>query len=193
MSSIQDAAVAFFRRGWTPLPIKAGSKAPEGSAWQKTTYSSEEEVAGAFLEAANVGLLLGAPSGGLVDVDLDAPEARAVAPAILPDTAMVSGRAGSPRSHFWYVVPDPEGRQSFTHRGAGDTLVELRGTGGQTVVPPFSVRWRPRAPVSMPLEWDEVSPRLDPTIFTIKTAERRMAARSPWSSFFGHRQTLPRD
>jgi bifunctional non-homologous end joining protein LigD len=68
-----------------------------------------------------------------------------------------------------------------------------RNAFGQTIVPPFSVRWRPRAPVSMPLEWDEVSPRLDPAIFTIKSAERRMAARSPWSSFFGHRQTLPRD
>ena len=68
-----------------------------------------------------------------------------------------------------------------------------RNASGQTIVPPFSVRWRPGAPVSMPLEWDEVSPRLDPRIFTIRTAERRMAARSPWSSFFGHRQTLPRD
>jgi bifunctional non-homologous end joining protein LigD len=69
----------------------------------------------------------------------------------------------------------------------------MRNAPGQTIVPPFSVRWRPRAPVSMPLEWDEVSARLDPAIFNIKTAERRMAAKSPWSSFFGHRQTLPRD
>lgn len=69
----------------------------------------------------------------------------------------------------------------------------MRNTLGQTIVPPFSVRWRPRAPVSMPLDWDEVSPRLEPTVFTIKTAERRMAAKAPWSSFFGHRQTLPRD
>ncbi len=68
-----------------------------------------------------------------------------------------------------------------------------RNGSGQTIVTPFSVRWRPGAPVSMPLEWDEISPRLDPRIFTIRTAERRMAARSPWSSFFGHRQTLPRD
>ena len=68
-----------------------------------------------------------------------------------------------------------------------------RNASGQTIVPPFSVRLRPHAPVSMPLEWDEISPRLDPTIFTIKTAERRMSARSPWSGFFGHRQTLPRD
>ena len=69
----------------------------------------------------------------------------------------------------------------------------MRNASAQTIVPPFSVRWRPRAPVSMPLEWDEVSPRLDPAIFNIKTAERRMAAKSPWSKFFSHRQTLPRD
>jgi bifunctional non-homologous end joining protein LigD len=62
---------------------------------------------------------------------------------------------------------------------------------GQTIVPPFSVRWRPRAPVSMPLDWDEVSPRLDPAMFNVRTAERRIAARAPWSSFFGHRQSLP--
>ena len=69
----------------------------------------------------------------------------------------------------------------------------MRNAHGQTIVPPFSVRWRPHAPVSMPLEWDEVSPRLDPAIFNIKTAERRMAAKTPWSKFFSHRQTLPRD
>jgi bifunctional non-homologous end joining protein LigD len=68
----------------------------------------------------------------------------------------------------------------------------MRNAAGQTIVPPFSVRWRPRAPVSMPLDWDEVSPRLDPNVFTIRTAERRMGAKAPWSSFFGHRQTLPR-
>jgi bifunctional non-homologous end joining protein LigD len=67
-----------------------------------------------------------------------------------------------------------------------------RNAPGATIVPPFSVRWRPRAPVSMPLSWDEVSPRLDPMIFNIKTAERRMGVKSPWSSFFGRRQTLPR-
>ncbi len=68
----------------------------------------------------------------------------------------------------------------------------MRNAAGQTIVPPFSVRWRLHAPVSMPLEWDEVSPRLDPAIFTIRTAERRIAAKAPWSSFFSHRQTLPR-
>lgn len=69
----------------------------------------------------------------------------------------------------------------------------MRNATAQTIVPPFSVRWRPHAPVSMPLEWDEVSPRLDPAVFNVRSAERRMRAKMPWSSFFGHRQTLPRD
>jgi len=68
----------------------------------------------------------------------------------------------------------------------------MRNGSGQTLVPPFSVRWRPRAPVSMPLSWDEVSPRLNPSVFNIRTAEQRMARKSPWARFFGHRQTLPR-
>ncbi len=68
----------------------------------------------------------------------------------------------------------------------------MRNASGQTIAPPFSVRWRPHAPVSMPLGWDEVSPRLNPGVFNIRTAERRIAAKAPWSKFFGHRQTLPR-
>ena len=68
----------------------------------------------------------------------------------------------------------------------------MRNASGQTIAPPFSVRWRPLAPVSMPLSWDEVSPRLNPGIFNIRTAERRMSRKSPWARFFGHRQTLPR-
>lgn len=67
-----------------------------------------------------------------------------------------------------------------------------RNASGQTIAPPFAVRWQSLAPVSMPLSWDEVSPRLNPGIFNIRTAERRMARKSPWSRFFGHRQTLPR-
>src|SRR5207249_3271057 len=44
---------------------------------------------------------------------------------------------------------------------------------GQTIVAPFSVRPLPGAPVSCPLRWEEVTARLDPTRFTIKTAPPR--------------------
>ncbi|MBI2159349.1 MAG: DNA ligase D [Candidatus Rokubacteria bacterium] len=44
---------------------------------------------------------------------------------------------------------------------------------GQTIVAPFAARPLPGAPVSCPLRWDEVTARLDPARFTIKTAPGR--------------------
>ncbi|MGH7308035.1 MAG: DNA ligase D [Candidatus Rokuibacteriota bacterium] len=45
---------------------------------------------------------------------------------------------------------------------------------GQTVVAPFGVRPLPGAPISCPLGWDEVTARLDPQRFTIRTARARL-------------------
>jgi DNA ligase D-like protein (predicted polymerase)/DNA ligase D-like protein (predicted ligase) len=46
---------------------------------------------------------------------------------------------------------------------------------GQTIVAPFSARPLPGAPVSCPLHWEEVTAKLDPRRFTIKTAPPRFA------------------
>jgi len=67
----------------------------------------------------------------------------------------------------------------------------LRNAFGQTLVAPFSVRRRPRAPVSTPLAWDEVDPRLDPAAFNLRTIERRLAGPDPWAGFWTSRQRLP--
>jgi bifunctional non-homologous end joining protein LigD len=60
----------------------------------------------------------------------------------------------------------------------------------QTVVAPFSVRRRPKAPVSTPLDWSEVSPSLDPARFNLGNFERRLEGPDPWKDFFRRRQSL---
>jgi bifunctional non-homologous end joining protein LigD len=53
------------------------------------------------------------------------------------------------------------------------------------------VRPTPDARVSMPLAWDEVTARLDPRRFTIRTLEKRVASGDPWSDFKKRAQKLP--
>ena len=62
----------------------------------------------------------------------------------------------------------------------------------QTVVAPYSVRRRPGAPVSTPLAWDEVTPRLDPSRFTVRTFEKRLVRADPWADFRRRAVRLPR-
>ncbi|PTL83613.1 DNA ligase D [Vitiosangium sp. GDMCC 1.1324] len=45
---------------------------------------------------------------------------------------------------------------------------------GKTLVAPYSLRALPHAPVSTPLAWSEVTPRLDPRRFTLDTLRRRL-------------------
>jgi bifunctional non-homologous end joining protein LigD len=60
----------------------------------------------------------------------------------------------------------------------GKVYVDFLQNGfGKTIAGPFSVRPRPGAPVSTPLDWREVTARLDPSRFTIKTVPDRFAKR----------------
>jgi bifunctional non-homologous end joining protein LigD len=57
----------------------------------------------------------------------------------------------------------------------GKVYVDFGQNGpGQTVVGPLSARPLPGAPVSCPLRWSEVTARLDPSRFTIRTAPARL-------------------
>jgi DNA polymerase-1 len=85
----------------------------------------------------NIALLNGAPSGNICDADLDCPEALSVAPQLLPSTGWRFGRRSAPRSHWVYRTDRPLDKAQVEFRDTdGTMLVELRGTGGLTVVPP---------------------------------------------------------
>ena len=69
-------------------------------------------------------------------------------------------------------------------------LDPFRNGFAQTVVAPYSVRKFPGAPVSTPLAWDEVDPKLTPGRFHIANFEKRLAEGDPWKSFWKSRQKL---
>lgn len=140
------AAVRYLDRGWVPVLVAPRAKRPVRQEWQRHRPTREE--CESWAEADNVGVLLGDPSQ-LVDVDLDCPEAVRLAPRLLPPTPARFGRASSPASHYLYRVEEPGG--TVRRQLAGETLVEYRGTGGQTVLPPSvhpsgeQIRWEPDA------------------------------------------------
>ncbi|MBO0846940.1 MAG: hypothetical protein J2P22_16160, partial [Nocardioides sp.] len=54
-------------------------------------------------------------------------------------------------------------------------LVDVQRNGyGQTAVPPYAVRARPGAPVSMPITWDELF-RVEPDQYTVGAVARRLS------------------
>ena len=76
-------------------------------------------------------------------------------------------------------------------RGARVYADPFRNAYLQTIVAPYSVRRRPGATVSMPLAWDEVTARLDPRRFTVRTLEKRVSGGDPWADFKKRSQRLP--
>jgi bifunctional non-homologous end joining protein LigD len=66
----------------------------------------------------------------------------------------------------------------------------LRNAFGQTIVAPYSLRPLPRAPISTPLDWEEVDPKLKPSSFNLFTIKRRLKGKDPWADFWKHRQVL---
>jgi hypothetical protein len=97
--------------------------------------TSEQELSKYFSDDGNIGIILGDAGSRVVDIDLDASEALIVADFFLPRTALVFGRATKPRAHRLYVSDQPSAPRKFAAPD-GTTLVELRSTGQQTIVPP---------------------------------------------------------
>ncbi len=92
---------------------------------------------------------------------------------------------------------DSPGRYVSTTRKADRRdriLVDwLRNGLGSTAVASFSPRARPGAGVAMPLAWREVTARLDPTAYTVRTVPGRLLRRKadPWAGFADAARELP--
>ena len=140
--SALSIATNYYRSGLQPLPIEFREKNPNFNGWQKFK-TTEADLSKYFNgKPQNIGVLLGAPSNFVVDLDFDTIEARRAARCLLPKTATF-GRASSPFSHSLvrcqistkkYQDPLKVSSKVEAERKAA-MLVEIRSTGCQTVFP----------------------------------------------------------
>jgi hypothetical protein len=138
--NIADAAVAYAKRGWKPVPVHRKTKKPVDKGWQKRPFDPAQFDGNSL----NVAVQLGEVSGGLVDVDLDSALAIGFAPEFLPPTDAIFGRRSKPCSHQLYVSDlcksEKRAAIQFKERNNGPVIVELRiggdSKGATTVLPP---------------------------------------------------------
>jgi bifunctional non-homologous end joining protein LigD len=71
----------------------------------------------------------------------------------------------------------------------------LRNNRTNTSIAAFSARAKKGAPISMPLTWEQVTNSLDPSTFTVLTAERRLKSlrRDPWKDYWTSRQRFSKN
>jgi bifunctional non-homologous end joining protein LigD len=76
---------------------------------------------------------------------------------------------------------------------AGRLFLDIgRNQYNQHAVAAYAVRPRPGAPVSTPIEWDEVTSRLGPQRWTLRNLARRLARRPcPWLHMYDDARPLP--
>jgi hypothetical protein len=139
-----DDARTWLARGFAPIPIPHGRKGPVLDGWTELRIDEDTLREHFNGQPQNVGVLQGAHSDGRVCVDLDSPEAIALAPAFLPPTGLIHGRPGNPRSHWFYHVTgslpatarldDPLMRTMPQEQRGKARVVELLSTGTQVVV-----------------------------------------------------------
>lgn len=131
----------YLNLGWEVVPIVPGQKRPSVGGWSKLRVSKMgAEERDDLFDGQGVGLLLGKPSGGVVDVDLDVREAAMLANEVLSYRTLVLGRSLNPRSHYLYLCHDLAGRViTFDDPIDGKRMLELRGNGQQLLPPSI---WR---------------------------------------------------
>src|ERR1044071_2408430 len=133
-------------QGYSITPVAYGTKQPILTDWPNVRISIDELPTYFGNKLVNFGVLLGEPSGGLVDVDLDCDEAVGLAKHFLPSTNAVFGHESKRRSHYLYFSNTQTKR--FIDASTGATLLELRSS-GQTVFP------KSLHPSGEVVEWDQ--------------------------------------
>jgi Bifunctional DNA primase/polymerase, N-terminal len=147
MTDALGIAIAYIRRGWSPVPVPFRQKGPTITDWQLLRLT--EQTAPQYFNGGplNIGVILGPASDNLADVDLDCDEAIALAPQFLPPTIRF-GRTTARGAHWIYRAEFPAATKAaiafddpvkLRTKPESARLVELRTgaarKGAQTVFP----------------------------------------------------------
>jgi hypothetical protein len=131
---------------WVPLRLRGKSPDCMGDGWQKRALV---DAVPEFKAGENIGVLLGAPSGGLVRLDPDFRSIAAVSQILFPEPTLVFSRKSSPGSGRLYVCQGIEttnfklpnslkdDKRLPLHDGKPNlTVFQILSTGAQTMAPP---------------------------------------------------------
>lgn len=127
-----ETAAAWIKKGVSVVPIPHMKKGPVIKEWQNLRISQDQVNEYFDLEPQNIGVLLGEPSAWLVDIDLDISEAVDAASYFFPRTTAY-GRETRPLSHRLVRCT---GARTQKYKFEGKTILEIRSTGAQSLVPP---------------------------------------------------------
>lgn len=163
-ASANAAAKYYWSLGLEPIPLPAHQKKPRAS-WKTPVQWTDEEIDRRFSPVGNVGLALGERSNDLIDIDFDWNEASHISMETMEQLPPF-GRKSSRYSHRLAKGKLPKGVIHFkipdkaAHLFEAERLMvlELRGNGHQTMVPPSHHPSGER--VEWELEFDEV-PEVD--------------------------------
>ena len=111
--------------------LKSQSKVPAHAEWQNENMQYDEAIALFNIQQSNIGLLLGQKSN-IIDIDCDCREAVIIAKSLISGH-LASYFRSSTSGHFLIRCDGGKTLQLCDDDG---TIIELRGDGSQTMIPP---------------------------------------------------------
>jgi DNA primase len=107
-----------------------------------------------------------------------------------PEDSAAATRAIAARTER--LDPDIATTEFMKENRGGKVFVDSTRVGGATVIAAYSPRVRPGAPVSFPVEWDDLDD-IVPADFTVHTALGHLGDGDPWAAHMPEPQSLTAD
>lgn len=131
MSSLLDNALQAHELGWKLIALSPKSKIPiVGSKWATSDRQTEADIECWVDSGLNIGLVLGEPSGDIIVIDQDVPDAVMNLLPKLPNTVTVESSPG----HLHFLLKDVRGGTRSRPKKSFLPGIDLKANGGYVVL-----------------------------------------------------------